>query len=191
MQTLLAYIQALAPVDVEGLQELQAHVTEVNLRKGDFFVRQGTVCQKIAFIEKGFLRLFYEVDGRDITRDITEEGTFLSAMHSYISGKPSVESVQAITNCRLWVIQKEKLEGLYDAHPAFERLARKALEDFFVKHQHRIYTLIAESAEARYERLLSERPALLKEVPLQYIASLLGIAQPSLSRIRKRLVKKG
>ncbi len=190
MQSLLAYIQSLAPMNAEAMQALHPHIQAVKLNKGDFFVRQGSICQKIAFIESGFLRLFYEVKGRDITRDITEEGTFLSAMQSYISGEPSMESVQAITNCNLWVIQKGKLEGLYDTYPVFERLARKALEDFFVKHQHRIYTLIAESAEARYERLITERPDLIQQVPLQYIASLLGIAQPSLSRIRKRIAHK-
>lgn len=190
MDALAHYIQKLSPLSEDEINALLPFVRSQKLRKGEFFVRQGEICQKIAFIEKGFLRLFYEVDGKDITRDITEEETFLSAMDSYITGKPSTESVQAITDCQLWVIQKGKLEGLYDEYPRFERLARKALEEFFVKHQNRIYTLIAESAETRYERLIIERPKLLQEVPLQYIASLLGIAQPSLSRIRKRLAKR-
>ena len=187
MESLARYINSLTPLSEEELNALLPFVRSQQLRKGEFFVRQGEVCQKIAFIERGFLRLFHEVDGKDITRDITEENTFLSAMGSYITGEPSVENVQAINDCQLWVIQKGKLESLYGQYPVFERLARKALEQFFVKHQNRIYTLIAEPAEVRYERLLQERPDVLQQVPLQYVASLLGVAQPSLSRIRKRL----
>ena len=190
MQALFNHIAQFVDVPAEAVDALLPHIQEKNLPKGDFFVRQGVVCRHIAFIEEGFLRLFYEVDGKDITRDITREQTFLSAMSSYLSGEPSQENVQALTDCKLWVIQKGKLESLYEQFPVFERLARKSLENFFIEHQQRIYTLIAEPAEARYERLLRERPDVLERVPLQYIASLLGIAQPTLSRIRKRIVGK-
>jgi CRP-like cAMP-binding protein len=190
MQALLHYIAQHAALPPEAVAQLAPHVQPLLLRKGDFFVRQGETCRRLAFIESGFLRLFYEADGRDITRDITQERTFLAAMDSYLSGKPSRENVQAITDCQLWTIQKGRLEALYDAYPALERLARKVLEQFFVGHQHRIYALIAEDAEQRYVRLMQERPELLTQVPLQYVASLLGISQPTLSRIRKRQVGK-
>lgn len=190
MQKLFQYIANYVEVPPRAIDALMPHIYQKDLAKGDFFIRQGEVCRHIAFIEEGFLRLFYEVEGKDITRDITREHTFLAAMSSYLSGRASEENVQALTDCKLWVIQKGKLEGLYDEYPVFERLARKSLEEFFIQHQQRIYTLIAEPAETRYERLLKERPDVLERVPLQYIASLLGIAQPTLSRIRKRIVGK-
>jgi CRP-like cAMP-binding protein len=47
--------------------------------------------------------------------------------------------------------------------------------------------LLYNSPEERYLRLMKERPKVMERVPLQYIASYLGIQPESLSRIRKRL----
>lgn len=43
------------------------------------------------------------------------------------------------------------------------------------------------SAEQRYEKLLKDEPELLQQVPLQYIASMLGITPRHLSRLRNKM----
>jgi CRP/FNR family transcriptional regulator, anaerobic regulatory protein len=51
----------------------------------------------------------------------------------------------------------------------------------------RVFEMIALTAEQRYEILLKERPDLIQRVPLQYLASMLGISPETLSRIRKKI----
>jgi CRP-like cAMP-binding protein len=46
------------------------------------------------------------------------------------------------------------------------------------------YDLIALTAEERYEKLLTQTPQLLQQIPLYYLAALLGITPRHLSRIR-------
>jgi hypothetical protein len=52
--------------------------------------------------------------------------------------------------------------------------------------QKRMDSLQFESALQRYHKLLDEQPDILNKVPLQYIASFLGITQETLSRIRAK-----
>lgn len=50
--------------------------------------------------------------------------------------------------------------------------------------QERMDSILFETAQQRYERLLLEQPELIQKVPLSYIASFLGITQETLSRMR-------
>ncbi len=47
--------------------------------------------------------------------------------------------------------------------------------------------LQTETAEDRYFKLLNNQPSLVQRIPLKYLASYLGIAPQSLSRIRKKV----
>jgi len=53
--------------------------------------------------------------------------------------------------------------------------------------QFRITTFLSMSAEEKYLYMMETQPEILQRVPQRHIASYLGIAPESLSRIRKRL----
>ncbi len=55
------------------------------------------------------------------------------------------------------------------------------------KHRQSLNYTPNETAEERYLNLFKERPNLIKEIPLKYIASYIGITPQALSRIRKRI----
>ncbi len=50
----------------------------------------------------------------------------------------------------------------------------------------RVISLMSESAEERYERLLREYPTIFSKVKSYHIASYLGIAPQTLSKLRKK-----
>ena len=60
-------------------------------------------------------------------------------------------------------------------------------EDLFLKKFKRELSLLNETAEQRYQNLFTEQSQLIKEIPLKYIASYIGITPQALSRIRKRI----
>jgi Mn-dependent DtxR family transcriptional regulator len=53
--------------------------------------------------------------------------------------------------------------------------------------QRRTASLLFDTPEERYLKLIAERPKVMERIPLHHIASYLGIKPESLSRIRKRL----
>lgn len=46
---------------------------------------------------------------------------------------------------------------------------------------------LTKSPEERYLALFTERPELIKHIPLKYLASYIGVTPQALSRIRKRI----
>lgn len=157
------------------------------LKKGEVLIYEGEVARLIAFTNKGYLRVSYNYDGEEITRDITPLNTFATALPSFVLQKPSFEIISAITDCELFIISKEDLDFLYDNYPKWERLGRRIIEDMFVEAQFRLYQFITLTAEERYKLLLKRHPEMIRDVPLKYIADFLGVKLQSLSRLRKTM----
>jgi len=164
------------------------HITEIRqLKKNDIFVNESEIAKEIAFTISGYLRVYYNHDGDEITRDITPLYSFATALPSYISQTPSFEIISAITDCKLIIIQKKDLEDLYNTYPNWERFGRLIIEEMFVESQNRIYSFITEPAVNRYKKLMKHHPDMIKEVPLKYLADFIGIKLQSLSRLRKNI----
>jgi CRP-like cAMP-binding protein len=156
-------------------------------RRNEYLHKSQNVCNEIAFILDGGVRSFYNMEGTEITRFVILKNNFVTALSSYISREVNPENIQAIMTTKALVIKKENLDKLYEQHHEWERLGRKAIEHSHLQLEKRVLALISMTAEERYKSLSIEQPELLKYVPLQYIASILGIKPETLSRIRKKL----
>ena len=66
-------------------------------------------------------------------------------------------------------------------------LGRLSSERLFLIKSKREQSLLNETAEERYLNLFKERPNLIQQIPLKYIASYIGVTAQALSRIRKRI----
>ncbi len=186
MQQLLTHITAYHRLSAEAENALQDCLTEITLNKNDFLLTQGNVCRHLYFLEKGALRGFYNLDGKEITHWFGFEKDFVTSFHSFITGAPAVENIQLLEGCSLWAIAKETLTDLFNHHHDIERLVRIAYEKYYIRLEERYVNAQFKSATQRYEELIQQSPHILERVPLGFIASYLGISQETLSRIRSR-----
>ena len=159
----------------------------VHLEKNEELISEGQIADIMAFTNKGYLRVYYNIDGEEITRDITPLNSFATALPSFIKQTPSYEIISAITPCELFTISRQDLNYLYNTYPKWERVGRRIIEDMFVGVQQRLYQFITEPAETRYKELVARYPDMIHDVPLKYIADFLGIKVQSLSRLRKSI----
>jgi CRP-like cAMP-binding protein len=187
LKNVLIFISQFVDFEEKELKEIQRVVQFVHLNKGEIFINEGTIAKEIAFTNKGYLRVYYNYDGEEITRDITPLNTFATALPSFVSQTPSFEIISAITDCELITISRDHMDYLYNKYPKWERLGRRITEEMFVESQRRIYSFITETAETRYKKLLKQYPEMVRDVPLKYIADYLGIKLQSLSRLRKTI----
>lgn len=172
--------------DIEN-EVLCERIQELKIEKNSHFIEEGRIANHIAFVREGYLRIYFNNEGNEITRDLSSIHSFFTALTSFITKKPSFEIVSAITDCELLLISREDLNYLYQNFPNWQTIGRRVVEEMFVRSQKRIYSLLTVSAEDRYKELLKEKPDMLKNVPLQYIASYLGITSQSLSRLRRKI----
>ena len=153
-------------------------------------IKQGKVCDQVAFVVSGKLRNFYIDDaGNEVTCFFVTVDSFVSAFTSFLTNTPTHENITALEDTVLRVISKKDIEELSVLIPKMQIFRRIIAENLFIIMEKRIMMLQSQSAHERYEKMLKENPEILLSVPLQYTASFLGITPQHLSRLRKELQK--
>lgn len=149
-------------------------------------LNEGDVSNALYFIVKGCMRLSNNFNGKEITIQFFFENEFVSSFESYLKNTPSIFSIETIEECTLLVIKKENWKTIMDENPMFKELFIEFTSERFINYIHHFLSYIQEKPEERYQNLLKNKSHILQRVPLQYIASYLGITTVSLSRIRAR-----
>ncbi len=162
----------------------------INLKKGDYFLKEGMISKSIGFINSGVLVYYKLLDnGNEVTIDFAFEEEWVNNSYSRIKQTPSTLSIKAIEACELLVIQDSVLTEMYFKIPKLERLGRILMEQAYIKLVQQNIDLQVHNAKKRYENLLDKYPTIFQKVQLYHIANYLGIAPKSLSRIRKEMMK--
>ncbi|MBS1598842.1 MAG: Crp/Fnr family transcriptional regulator [Bacteroidetes bacterium] len=154
--------------------------------KNDYFVQEGKTSKYLAFITKGVFQYFYLKDGKEITTYVTGANAFLASLSSFYKQKPSKENIRALADSELWIIHHDDLTKLKTESNVFRTFYIRAMEDLVVAMDETRTNLIILTAEERYALLVKEEPDLLQQIPLQYLASILGVTPRHLSRIRNK-----
>lgn len=172
----------------EEIARVITFFTPKKLRKKHFLFQEGEVCRSIAFVVRGTLRL-YGVDGKgeEHVLQFAVEDWWISDLQSFLSGAPSRYNVDALEDAELLLLEKGARDNLLEAEPKLERFFRLLLERSYIGTQQRLACTLSASAEERYLAFTKTFPLLVQRVPQNQIASYLGIAPESLSRIRKHL----
>ena len=180
-------LERLLPLSREEFIAFAMLLTERRLVKREPLLRAREVCNQIAFVNQGCLRYYYLKDGNEFNGQFFFEGAWVGDYQSFLTGQPSIQYIDALEDANLLVISRADLQRLYTEQPRFERFGRLLAENVVVGSQRRTASLLFDTPEERYLKLITERPKVVERIPLHHIASYLGIKPESLSRIRKRL----
>jgi len=159
------------------------------IRKGDFFNMQNVVCNDLGLVVKGIFRIYYNDPVTDEEKNIFffSENQFIVSFRSFITRYPCAYFVEALEDSEIIYITYRDLSSLYDSHPNWSKFGRLLAELFFNYSQARTEEFLFYSPEKRYIKLLEEHSNIVNRIPAYHISSYLGITNPSLSRIRKRI----
>lgn len=183
-----AYFRSFEVFEEEEINHFIQLFTTRTSRKNDFFVLEGQACNEVAFIKSGIFRSFYtSANGDDITYCFRFPNDLIAAYSSFITGNPSLESMQALSPAELLVIRKDKIENLIKENGNWTKFLKIIAEQQYLELEKRIFQLQKETAAQRYISLIENQPEYIQQIPLQYLASYLGISQRHLSRIRKEI----
>jgi CRP/FNR family transcriptional regulator, anaerobic regulatory protein len=156
----------------------------IEFKKGEYVVEEGKTSKYIGFIKSGMFQYYILEDGEEKTSYVSIENTWLASLLSFISQTPSLENIRAITDGSIFLISKANLKVLVNEIPEFKDFYIGLLEVSICGIDASRQNLILHTAEQRYEKLMKEEPFLLQQIPLQYLASMLGVTPRHLSRIR-------
>ena len=161
------------------------------IKKNEFLLKEGRMCNEYYFLENGFIRAFaYDTQGNDVTTNFYSGCQVVFEVNSFFNRVVSRENYQAIVDCQGWYITYDQLNHLFHAMHEFRDFGRSILVKGFSSLKIRTLSMITETAEQRYDTLVKTNPEIFHYAALKHIASYLGITDTSLSRIRKDYAKK-
>ena len=179
--------QIVALSDEEWLQFL-SFLEPKTLKKNDYFLMEGQICESVAFVNSGVFIFFKSFEnGREVTTDFAFEAEWISDNLSRLNNLPSLINIKAIVPAEILIIKNKDLQYLFEKIPKVERFYRILMEKAFTKFTQLSIDLQVLSAKERYIKMLKEYPEVSQNVPLYHIANYLGIAPKSLSRIRNEI----
>ena len=183
-RSLATAIRQIAPLSAESETAYLAAWQEWHTPRDYLLLREKEVSDYVYFIASGVARIFYYKNGKEITEWMALDGQFFLSITSFFQRSSSNLIIHTLEPSHIFGIHHNDLMRLAATHHDIETLFRKMLTLSLILSQRRMDAIQFETAQQRYEKLLQQHPGIIKRVPLQYIASFLGITLETLSRIR-------
>jgi len=161
----------------------------LTLKRKQLLLEQGDICRHSTFVNSGCLRGYmYDRNAMEHVVSFAPQGWWIGDMYSLISQKPGIQNIEAIEETKILRLSKENQELLYKEVPKFERFFRILIENSLVAYQQRLIDNLSLTAEERYLKLSKQLPFLMNRLPLNQIASYIGVTPQYFSKMRKRMV---
>ena len=180
--------QTLAVSDNE-MEFILAFFNGKNLKKGDFFLKKDEICNDIAFVNNGLLRIFTVDNKQEKILSFPKTGQIVTSINSFLSETPSPYSIQAIIDTDLFVIKKSDVEFIYETIPGAQRISFEFFDFISEIFHSRITQLLTMQPLEIYQMLIRKNPEVIKNVPIKDLASYMNITPQHLSRLRNKSFK--
>jgi CRP-like cAMP-binding protein len=160
-----------------------------NLRKGEFLFQEGDTCDFVGLVLKGYLRMFFLKDGKELTLFFHPENYACGDYQNFRLQRSTCFSCQAIEDSEVLILDRQVIQVLESA-PDGQQLLRLTVECLAFQLRGRLLSLYRDAPEQRYLHLIETESKLLQQVPQHYLASYLGIEPESFSRLKRRVYQR-
>jgi CRP-like cAMP-binding protein len=185
----LYLLESITPLTDADKRLCTTYFEPVLLPKNRVVEEAGLVPKYLYFVLSGYVRLFYyDDDGNEVTTHINCPPGFITSYFSFLHQTSAKEHVECVTESALLRITKPHLDSLLEQSAALKTVSIAIFQESLSYNEQRANELATLNAEERYRKLIAKQPEILHNVPIQYIASFLGIKPESLSRIRRKIV---
>ena len=158
------------------------------LKEGEEISRPGSMVQKMFFIERGLVRGYRILDGVDVTHHFFLEKWFGTDYESFLTNKVGELFLEAAVESVIYEFHKKSFLDLCESNLSFNKIRTAIAEQAYLHMVNRMKDFQIRDLRERYLNLVERNPKLFNLIPQKHIASYLGVAPQSLSRIKKDLV---
>ncbi len=187
---LIDYFLKITNLTTDETKVLAESMVVKNFGKNDYLVKEGQFTNDTYFIINGCVRQFKILDGNDITTNFYTEEQWIISLENFEGKTESKYNLVCMEDTTVVIGDEQKAQEIFDQYPRFETTSRQIMETVFMEQQNLMTSYITDKPEQRYLKLLETRPGIFQRVPQYDIATYIGVKPESLSRIRRKLLKK-
>ncbi|MFY7742576.1 MAG: Crp/Fnr family transcriptional regulator [Flavobacterium sp.] len=197
MITFINFLSQFVSLPNNEISLLESVLTFKIYKVGDKILQEGRVCHSIMFILSGKARSYFiNHEGQEFTwnfhfndADSKFENYFLVDYHSFLRQTPSHLTIEALEDIEAITLSYTNIQKIVSKSINLEKVASIMSATAYENVHKRAFTLLTSNAKERYLQLLKDEPYLLNKFQHYLIASYLGVAPQSLSRLRKEISK--
>ena len=176
-------------IDLTSDDELviNKYINILQVKKKEFLLHEGKVCNDLYFVENGCLRMFFI--NKKASEQITQfalDSWWLSDYMSFINNTPSGYYIQSIEKSVIYTINKQNFDKLLIELPKLEKYFRIIMQKAVAASQHRSKLMYEMTKEEFYLHFSISFPEFMQRVPQYMIASYLGLTPEYMSELRKK-----
>ncbi len=160
-------------------------LTESKLKRREFILREGEVCDFSAFVISGCLK-GYTIDGNGFEHilQFAPPDWWITDMYSLLTRKPGSLFIDAMERSEILNLSYGNREILCREIPKFERFFRIIAENSLVASRQRVIDNLSLTAKQRYNKFCRTYPTIFGSIPQKYVASYIGVTPEFLSKIK-------
>jgi CRP/FNR family transcriptional regulator, anaerobic regulatory protein len=169
--------------DLFLVEKLAAFLFSKKIQKKELLLREGQVNDRMFYVQKGLLRVYYIHDGKEVNTWFVKEGEFVYACHSFHYEIPSEEYIEAMEDSVIMSIKKEtwlmllrnnhKL-ALFTVYEMMSNIAEFAAQSNMLRMM---------TGEEKYAYLKTQKKDIIDRISQKHLASYLGVDTTYLSKI--------
>lgn len=183
---LFDYLELLQKINSEDKNTIAQNLEYRIVKEGEILFEEGKIANEIFFVTKGVLKIASITDkGNEVIHFFFSENQFCTILKSFTENSMSGDRIQAACDAEVIVFEKKKLQSLYVSLPYFKKVIDNIFQQSLLNKVELRNSYLGEDATARYQKFIVQQSNIASRVSQTDIASYLGIAKQSLSRIKK------
>ncbi|MEM6263917.1 MAG: hypothetical protein AAGI38_15490 [Bacteroidota bacterium] len=186
------YLKTLQPsyISEENLPIFSESVKLIEVKSKDTLIIPGEVCRHVYFVlEGGFVcRYIHEKTGDASTINfyLKDLHPIMALLDSFFTQTPTNCELKAIAPSLVGALPLDAINTLRERDDQFMKIYHTVVTTAMVEENDLKTKLISYSSKEKYEYLLEEMPAVIRDVPSKYIAEFCGISAEWLSKLKKQ-----
>ncbi|MDB5230561.1 MAG: hypothetical protein JWN76_1366 [Chitinophagaceae bacterium] len=180
------HLNSLQPLSSEAVAALLKIIKAKELRRGQVWLQEGAVCDKMTFVVKGLLKLYFETGSKEVILSFAREGEFMVSAQSYFGQVPSHYTIRSVEQTVLVYILRSDMQGALEKHPELNMHLSLIARQQAAAHEYHTALLML-SRQARFEKVAADHPWMVNGRLLsdRMLAGWLGITPNCLSSFRR------
>lgn len=176
----------LTKIDLSVLNDyVVANGKSVVYAKGDRIVQQGSLCRYVGVVLSGYFKyVALNSKGQEVATGFSFEGEIVTDyVQGFLYDRPSLTSIVAGCDARvLQVSVKEARRFIGERAPGFvAEVSSSLLQEAYCRY----LNVLVKTPTDRFHELVARCPSVIHNLPIQEIASFLGVSRRQLHRIRE------